>query len=128
MQVKPHKRPVYLNLMQIRMPIPAIVSILHRASGLILFLLLPLLLWLLSSSLYSTNSFDALQETLASHLLLRFFIWVVLSSLIYHLIAGIRHLIMDMGIGESLKAARFSAVVVMVISAVCVLFLGIWLW
>ena len=121
------QRPVYLNLLQIRQPLPAIVSVLHRISGVILFLLLPFLLWLLAKSLTSEAAFDALKQPLA-HPVLRFFIWVVLSALIYHLVAGIRHLLMDMGIGETLKGGRIGAYLVLVISIIFIIFAGISLW
>lgn len=121
------KRPVNLNLFKIHFPAPAIVSILHRASGVIVFLLLPLLLWLLSSSLHSQASFDALHDSL-THPVLTFFIWVLLSALFGHLVAGIRHLLMDAGIGESLQGGRFSSYFVFIISAIGIVLLGVWLW
>ncbi len=119
-------RPVYLNLLQIRLPIPALVSILHRASGVILFLLLPFLLSLLSCSLRSEDNFNDLQQSLG--LITRFFIWVTLSSLLYHLIAGIRHLIMDAGVGESLQTGRLTAKIVLALSIIGAILLGVWLW
>lgn len=122
------QRPVYLNLMKIRLPLPGLVSILHRASGILLFFLLPVLLWLLSQSLAFQNSFNQLQSTVAETPLLRFAIWFTLSMLIYHLIAGIRHLIMDLGVGDSLKGGRFGAWLVLIIAAVFIVLLGIWLW
>ncbi len=122
------QRPVYLNLMQIKQPLPAIVSVLHRISGVFLFLLLPLLLWLLARSLASEASFNTLKESVAYHPLLRFFIWVTLSALIYHLVAGVRHLLMDLNIGDSLQGGRIGAWLVLIISVVFIVFLGICLW
>lgn len=121
------KRPVNLNLLQIQFPAPAIVSILHRASGVVLFLMLPLLLWLLSGSLASSDSFDALHESL-THPIPAFFVWVLFSALFYHLVAGVRHLLMDIGIGESLKGGRLSAFIVFIVSALGIILLGVWLW
>lgn len=121
------KRPVYLNLLQIQFPAPAIISILHRASGVVLFLMLPLLLWLLSRSLASSDSFNRLHQSLM-HPLLKLVIWTTLSALLYHLLAGIRHLLMDAGIGESLKGGRFTAYTVAIISAIGIILLGVWLW
>lgn len=121
------KRPINLNLLQIQFPAPAIISILHRASGVVLFLMLPLLLWLLSASLNSSDSFNALHESL-THPVLAFFIWVTLSALLYHLVAGIRHLLMDIGIGESLKGGRLSAYIVFLVSTLGIVLLGVWLW
>lgn len=117
-------RPVFLNLMQIKFPMPAIVSILHRISGVALFLLLPLLLWMLSRSLASPDTFEALKVNAP----LKFFSWVTLSALYYHVVAGVRHIIMDCGIGESLKGGRGGAIIVMALSALGIIFLGIWLW
>lgn len=120
------QRPVYLNLLQIRLPCPGLVSILHRASGVIVFLLLPVLLCLLSASL-NEASFSQIQ-TYSAKLGLRFLLWLVLSALAYHLVAGVRHLLMDIGIGESLRTGRFSACLTLVIATVFVVLLGIWLW
>jgi len=123
----PSSRPVYLNLLQIRMPVPAIASILHRLSGVLLFLLLPAFLLLLHYSLNSAHSFACLQECL-QYPLSKFVLWVMLSSLLYHLIAGIRHLIMDAGFGESLTAARWVAYTTLTLNTLGIICLGIWLW
>ncbi len=121
------KRPVNLNLLKIHFPAPAIVSILHRLSGVIVFLFLPLLLWLLSRSLASEESFNSLHESL-TYPVLKFFTWVLFSALFGHLVAGIRHLLMDAGIGESLQAGRFTAYLTFTISAIGIVLLGVWLW
>ncbi len=120
------QRPIYLNLLQIRLPCPGLVSILHRTSGILIFLLLPFLFCLLAASLHE-DSFNQIQNWLARPWL-RFTIWVILSALTYHLVAGIRHLLMDAGIGENLKIARFSAYLTLIISAILIALLGIWLW
>lgn len=121
------QRPVNLNLFTIRFPIPAIASILHRISGVLLFFLIPLLLLTLQYSLISEVNFEKLQMCFAN-LSMKFFIWVVLGILGYHVFAGIRHLIMDLGIGESLRAGRASAVIVFIATFSLVIILGIWLW
>lgn len=121
------QRPVFLDLTKIKFPPPAIVSILHRVSGVLIFLLTPLLLWLLGTSLVSEAQFHHLEEVLV-HPWLRFFLWVVISATIFHLIAGIRHLIMDIGYGESLTAGRVTAYIVLILSAVLIILAGIWLW
>src|SRR5262245_52853916 len=97
-----NQRPKNLNLFTIRQPIPAIVSILHRISGAILFFVIPLLLWGLSLSLSSKHNFEHLRQLLSSPWA-KFIIWCFLAAFIYHFIAGIRHLFMDMGWGEELK-------------------------
>lgn len=121
------KRPVYLNLLAIKQPITAIISILHRASGAVLFLLIPFLLWTLAVSLNSPTAFDNLHTTLANPIL-KFIVWISLAALIYHLLAGIRHLLMDIGLGESLVAARFSAKAVAILALIFIVLAGVWLW
>lgn len=121
------QRPKNLNLLTIRFPLPAIVSILHRISGVVLFLMIPFLLWGLKLSLASAQDFDDVRQFMA-YPLCKLIIWLLLSAFIYHFIAGIRHLLMDVGIGETLKGGRFSAKLTLLISAICILLLGRWLW
>lgn len=120
-------RPVNLDLLTIRMPIAAIVSILHRISGVFVFLLIPMFLWMLQLSTFSELGFLRMQECLTSPVS-KLVIWVTLSALVYHLVAGIRHLIMDMGIGEERASGRLAAQMCMGISLVLILSLGVWLW
>lgn len=121
------KRPVNLNLLTIQFPIPAIISILHRISGFFLFLCIPLLLWMLQTSLSSINHFNNLQDILGSFWI-KGFMWVIIAALLLHLVAGIRHMLMDLGFGESLRAGRFSAWLVIVLAAILTLATGVWLW
>lgn len=121
------KRPINLNLTTLRYPPMAIVSILHRISGIGIFLLLPLMLFSLSLSLHSADSFFQARVILTESPY-RWGFFVFGAAMIYHVIAGIRHVIMDMGFGESLCAARFSAITVMLLSFLLILFLGIRLW
>ncbi len=121
------QRPKNLNLLTIRFPIPAIVSILHRISGVILFLLIPFMLWALNLSLSSPNDFDNLHLFLSSPLM-KLFLWSFLSAFIYHFFAGIRHLLMDVQVGDELKSGRLSAKLTMAISIVFIILVGIWLW
>ncbi|WP_028388221.1 succinate dehydrogenase, cytochrome b556 subunit [Legionella fairfieldensis] len=121
------KRPVNLDLGTMKFPAMAIASILHRISGLFLFLLLPFMLYLLSRSLNSPESFATLYLQLASPYY-KFLVWIFSASLVYHLLAGIRHMVMDLGFGESLKAGRYSAIIVIFLAVVLTIFLGIWIW
>lgn len=120
-------RPVNLRLTTMKFPMTAIVSILHRVSGLILFLFLPFLLWVFSLSLSSAESFATVQSYFQDTSI-KFLVWVFLSGLVYHLFAGIRHLIMNFGIGESLKGGRIGATIVIALAAIIAIILGIWLW
>ncbi len=121
------KRPVYLNPLQIRLPLPALVSILHRISGALLFLALPLLLLMLQNSLHSEETYVQLLEVLQSPLG-KLCLLVVLWGLIQHFCSGIRHLALDMHHGIKLPQARASSRWVMIISLLLTLFAGVKLW
>ena len=121
------QRPKNLNLFTIRQPLPAIVSILHRISGIFLFLLLPVLLWWLYLSLASPQSFNDLRQTLSTPWI-KFILWFYLSAFFYHMAAGIRHLLVDISIGDSLKAGRLLAVLTLLIAALLIILTGVWLW
>lgn len=120
-------RPVNLNLFTIRFPITAIISILHRVTGFLLFLFVPLIVWAFDASLSSPDSFAAVQA-IFKLFIVKFLIWVCLSGLIYHMLAGFRHFVMDCGIAESLQAMRLGAKLILSISILSSLILGIWLW
>lgn len=121
------KRPINLDLSTLSFPPMAIVSILHRLSGLAIFLLLPFILYLVSNSLRSPADFMAVQSCLSTFSY-KFFLWIFISAWIFHLIAGIRHMIMEAGIGEDLPSGRYSAIFVITLSLILALLLGIWLW
>ena len=120
-------RPVNLDLATITLPVTGYVSILHRISGVIMLAGVLGLLWLLDATLSSEADFASVQKCLSS-LSAKIVIWGILSALAYHLVAGIRHLIMDMGVGESLEGGRLGAKLVLVIAAVLIAGLGVWLW
>ena len=121
------KRPVNLDLSTIKFPVTAIASITHRVTGVAIFLALPILLWMLDRSLASPESFADLKELMTSPLV-KLVVWAILAVLLYHLVAGIRHLIMDTGVGESLEGGRRGAKLVFIISAVLILLVGAWIW
>ena len=120
-------RPVNLNLFKFKYPPMAIVSILHRISGFVLFLFVPLLLYVLHQSLISQESFLAIVQCLQSPVM-KLLMWVLLASVIYHLLAGIRHMMMDLGFAESLEAGRITAITVLVLTALLIILAGVWLW
>ncbi|KGD66350.1 MULTISPECIES: succinate dehydrogenase, cytochrome b556 subunit [Alcanivorax] len=121
------KRPVNLDLSTIKFPVTAIASITHRVTGVAIFLALPILLWMLDRSLASPESFADLKELMTSPLV-KLVVWAILAVLLYHLVAGIRHLIMDTGVGETLEGGRRGAKLVFIISAVLILLVGGWIW
>ncbi|MBV1873765.1 MAG: succinate dehydrogenase, cytochrome b556 subunit [Gammaproteobacteria bacterium] len=120
-------RPVNLDLKTIKMPLPAIVSILHRGSGVVIFVCLALLLWMLDTSLESDTSFEALKDTLDGFFV-TMVIWGVVGALLYHMVAGVRHLVMDLGIGETLEGGIKGARIALAVSGLLILVVGIWLW
>lgn len=105
---KNDKRPKFLNLLQIRLPVTGVVSIAHRISGVLLFLLVPLLCYGLERSLRDEASFEALRSQL-SGVAVKGVLWLLGAALALHLLAGIRYLLIDMGVGESLGGARRGA-------------------
>lgn len=120
-------RPVNLDLSTIALPVTGYVSILHRISGVIMLVGVLGLIWLLDASLSSPEGFASVQKCLTSFGA-KFIFWGILSALAYHLVAGIRHLIMDMGVGETLEGGRRGAKLVLVIAAALIAGLGVWLW
>lgn len=118
------KRPVNLDLLTIKQPSPAIASILHRISGILIFLLMPFMLYALHQSLMSSENFLKMQECGV----LKFFTWVFLSALLYHTLAGIRHLLMDLGLGEGPITGRKTAWFVLILASIGIIGLGVYLW
>jgi succinate dehydrogenase / fumarate reductase cytochrome b subunit len=120
-------RPKHLNLFQIRLPVPGVVSILHRVSGAGLFLMLPFLLWLLQQSLQSPDTyvrFGAAMDFWLVKLLLTGLLW----AFVHHFCAGIRYLVLDMHVGTDLAAARGSSWAVFAVSLPLTVILGWTLW
>lgn len=118
------KRPVNLALGTLQFPPPMIVSLLHRISGFALFGLVPLVLWAWQQSLLSPEAYAELLDCAV----FKSAAVVTLAGLVYHTLAGFRHLAADLGVGESLAAARASAVVTLALSAILVAALGVWVW
>ena len=117
------KRPKNLDLMTIRLPMPGILSIVHRVSGAGIFLMLPVLLWLLQGSLASPETFDAVLVVLA-HPLARLILLGLLWFYLHHFCAGIRYLLLDLHVGVDLPAARRSSAIVFAVSIVLTLLIG----
>ncbi len=121
-------RPVYLNLVEIRQPLPAKVSILHRASGALLFFVgVPAILWAVGASLASPETFERLRAVLASPVA-KLVALVLAWAYLHHLLAGVRHLLLDAGVGQELREARQSAAAVLAISLFLTVLVGVRLW
>ena len=110
-------RPVYLNLIKIRLPLPGIVSFAHRITGVILFLFIPFAVYLLDLSIESQQSFIKVQQLLNQPLMLMLQI-LVLWSIAHHFFAGIRFLLIDAEIGVEKSQARIGAWLVLMAEAV----------
>lgn len=122
-------RPVNLSMGQVlavnlRSPV-AIASILHRVSGIIIFLLIPVLLWLLQGSLSSPEGFAQVQQVF-DNIIVRLVVWVFVAGLLYHFIMGIKHLLADQGFNEGLQSGRTAATVALVLSAIAIVASFVW--
>jgi succinate dehydrogenase / fumarate reductase cytochrome b subunit len=114
------KRPEFRNIhisqiVAYRLPPPGMVSIMHRASGALMFLLLPLVLWLFDLSLTSETSFEAL-KSFTGGWFVKLVVLALAWSFLHHLIAGIRYLALDLHLGVDKESANKSALVVYAIS------------
>ncbi|WP_053182236.1 succinate dehydrogenase, cytochrome b556 subunit [Pseudomonas sp. Z1-14] len=121
------QRPVNLDLRTIKIPITAVTSFTHRVSGIILFLGLVIMLYALSKSLESAEGFAEVKAYMTSPLA-KFIAWALLSALLYHMVAGVRHLMMDMGIGETLEGGKLGSKIIIAVSAVLIVLAGVWIW
>ncbi|MDH5471245.1 MAG: succinate dehydrogenase, cytochrome b556 subunit [Gammaproteobacteria bacterium] len=117
-------RPFFLNLIKIRLPVPGVVSIFHRISGVFLFIAIPWFVYLLELSLKSDEGFEQvtrlLNQTFSKLLLI-----VILLSLIHHLFAGIRFLLTDFDIGldkQQSKNTAWLVIILGIISFVLIMF------
>ena len=121
------QRPKHLALNEIRLPLPGIVSILHRVSGAGLFLLIPLILALFGSSVGSPESFAAYKE-MVSNWFVKLILFGLLWAYLHHFCAGIRFLLLDMHKGVDLPTARLSSKIVLGVSIALTVIIGVWLW
>jgi len=131
-----HKpRPVYTNIhvsqiVAYRLPPAGWVSILHRISGALMFVLLPLVVWLLDVSLTSEVSYERFSNAFIAGIgfvpafLLKLVVLALIWSFLHHLIAGVRHLWMDVTHSVTLQQGRVSALITLGISGVLTIILG----
>jgi succinate dehydrogenase / fumarate reductase, cytochrome b subunit len=121
------QRPVNLDLSTISFPAPAIASILHRVSGVAMFFALIFVIWAWAYSLQDQQSFDYVKELMTSNFA-KIIAWGTISLLTYHLVGGIRHMIMDLGHWEELQSGNLSAKLAIALWAVLSVVAGVWLW
>jgi succinate dehydrogenase / fumarate reductase cytochrome b subunit len=117
------KRPLWYNLSLLNLPLPGVVSILHRISGALLFLFAAWLLYLLDASLASPERYAAIKTALA-HPLAKFVLLGLLWAFLHHLCAGVRYLFLDIHKGVDLPTARLTSVLVLVASLALTAVLG----
>ena len=122
------RRPVYLNLPRIRLPLPGFVSFLHRFSGAVMFVFgIPLLLACVGASLASPESYAEVRSAFA-HPLAKLVAIGAVWAYAHHFFAGIRHLLLDLHVGIELQAARRSSAAAGVLAIALALIVGVRLW
>ena len=124
-----NRRPIDLPLPSLfaAMPITALASILHRASGIVLFIGALFLFYLLDTALASAEGFNAARGIVEAPLG-KAALWLILAALAYHLFAGIKHLLLDFHIGESIGGGRTGAWLSIVLALLAAAAAGAWLW
>lgn len=120
-------RPVNLDIGTMKLPITAYASILHRISGVFLFIVIGLMIYALDLSLSSQADFDSLAGMLGSPVA-KLVLWAVLAGLIYHSVAGVKHLVMDMGYGETYEGGVLGSRITFAVSAILIALAGVWVW
>lgn len=122
------KRPEFRNIhvtqiLSYRLPPAGFVSIFHRVSGALMFLLLPFVVWLFDKSVTSEISFDAFRAAVSS-VWVKLIVWALLAAYVHHFIAGVRHLWMDAFHSVTKEQGNMTAVVTLALDAVLVLAIG----
>ncbi len=121
------KRPKYLNLLRIKLPLPGVVSFFHRVSGALLFAAVPLFLAVLNQTLVSKASFETVRQGFAHPLVKLLLVWL-LWSFLHHFFAGLRFLAMDLELGLDLDKTRRNSRLVLIFSLGLTGAIGGWLW
>ncbi len=127
--MKENSRPINVGIFDLlifKWPITAIASITHRIAGAALFVGIGFGLFALDLSLSSEAGFEMLKTMLATYLG-KFITWGLLAALAYHFIAGVKHLLLDLGVGETLEGAIFAARATLFFSAVAIALIAIWI-
>ncbi len=126
-------RPVYKNihvfdLMHYRLPIPGIISIMHRITGAVMFLLLPVFLALLQMSLKSEAGYEAFKAMVWGNMFAKIILLGLLYFFVHHFCCGIRYLLLDTHRGIDLVSARNSSKAVVFVSVIVSALLAVKLW
>ena len=118
-------RPV--NLKVTSLPITAVVSIAHRITGMVLFVGAAFLLYLLDLALTSEKGLAEVRSVLDGGIA-KLGMWVTLVALGYHFVAGIKHLLLDFHVGDTIPAARAGAWATLALTALIAVLSGVWVW
>ena len=123
------ERPVNLSLPGLfaTMPVTAVASIVHRISGVVLFVGVLYLCYLLDLGLGDQAGFARAAEAVASPAG-KLATWAILAALGYHLVAGVKHLLLDFHVGDTLAGARFASWVSIVLAVLAAAAAALWLW
>ena len=120
-------RPVNLDISTISLPLAAKVSILHRVSGVALLAGVGVLMYLLDVSLSSAEGFERARALLGSTPA-RLALFLSLAALCWHLAAGVKHLLMDLGIGETREGGALAAKITAATAVILIILSGLWIW
>ena len=122
-------RPKFLDLFTLapKMSVTAKISILHRVSGVLLFISIPFILYVLHQSLVSSSFYDSLYGVI-SNPIIKFVYLVLIWAFMYHLCSGVRFLFLDKHIGVEIKTAKTTAKIVVVVSLLLTIVLGALIW
>lgn len=118
-------RPVWLSPLQVWLPLSGVLSLLHRVSGVLLFLLLPLFIYLFGETLATQESYVAVTQY--SPFLLKTAVLLTAWTFVHHVLAGARLLLMDIGVGTALDMARRTTRLVFWMELLALISLGVWL-
>jgi len=121
------QRPVNLDLTTIKQHSAAVISITHRVAGVIMVFAIGILLWALALSLSSADGFAQIKAMLDG-MFFKFIMLGICAALIFHLLAGLRHLMMDLGHFEELESGNISAKFSIALWLVLTVVVGVWLW
>ncbi len=121
-------RPVNLNLFAFRFPLAALASITHRVTGVLLLAGVGLLIYLADIALSSPEGFADARTLINAGGFATFLLWATLVALVYHLLAGIKHILLDFHIGDTVPASFGASIAVIVLTLVDAVLLGVWLW
>ena len=129
MQAKSRPRPKYLSLFTLapKMSITAKVSVLHRLTGFLLFLSIPIALFILQKSLTEASFYSAFYGIMSCPLVKLIYI-VLIWAFVYHMTAGVRFLFLDINKGVEIKKAKMTARIVLVVSTLITIALGVLIW